>query len=303
MEDIKEYGDLNESELYEFLHIIESGDDDLAEAEKTSEQIIEAEEECLPDEMLDDAWAYKRRWVKTEDGRFKAEFDLILKSEEDEYKQELKKLAEEEKAKLKEMAIQRSVEREKRRAQRKIDIHRAAFNQSNILLSDEVPRELLTKLIQSLTSIHTEMIDKLYTYINNRLGTLLMPLIPRIVKHCAKQFPHSVLKCQGFMYVASKEYGRERYFWATPNIPYFFKQGTEQDILKKYKSTFLYNIDKAISQYDYHRDMLNQKEIRYAAALINKGVRTYFDLLKYNPFWFEKLYRIVTQEELCITNC
>ena len=300
---IENYGDLTEDELSEFLHIIESDDDDLAFAvDKASKDIADEEEllpddmlekEFLPDEMLEDsAWVKERLWDKTEDGKYRfAGIAYRLRSEREEQKKKANALG---RAK----GTASTIERARIRKLRKIEINRAACSQQDIHISDKVSREALKTLIAELTKDHTEMVDRLDTYINKRFAMLLRPLIPRSVKICAENYPQSVLKCKGFMYKASSDYGKGLCFWVTPDVPYYFTQGTEQRILEKLKPEFLYKIDKAIVQYNYHKNVRAEKEIKYAAALVDNHVNTYFDLLKYNPFWFEKVYQLITGKDL-----
>ena len=103
-------------------------------------------------------------------------------------------------------------------------------------------------------------------------------------------YPNSIRVCPGFMYKASEEYGGGLTFWATPSIPYYFEQNTEQKVLLENKSSFLFSVDKAISFYHEHLKKRQEKELKYASTIIQKGVYSYFDLLKLNPFWFEILY-------------
>lgn len=306
MNDIKQYGDLNESELNEFLHIIESDDDDITEAEENAGENIIEEEECMPDEMLGDgAWVTSRQWEKTEEGRWRfVGLRYHLKSTNERYWERQAKYKEARLAfgrkKGTEVSAAGAAERARKRKERKIEINRAACNQEDIHISDTIPKEQLTALIAELTKEHTEMVDKLVAYINKRFGVLLRPLIPRILKTCAEHYPQSVNKCKGFMYKASEKYGEGLCFWVTPDIPYYFTQGTEQRILEKLKPEFLYRLDKAISQYNYHKNAQAEKEIKYATALVDKSIKTYFDLLKYNPFWFEKLYSLITHKKLML---
>ena len=297
MSSIEQYGDLSESELFEFLHIIEADDDDIAEAEQVAERNIAEQDECLPDEMLDDqAWVATKRWEKIgEDKYVLAGFDFHLKSEIDELN---KQRAKEGREKGIAAMLASNAEYVRLRKQRKISIQRAAFNQSDIYLSNVMPKEAFTSLIKSLTDEHRAIMGKLHEYINRRLTVLLKPLIPRIVKTCAERYPQTMQHSPGFMYKASNEYGSGKCFWATPDIPYFFIQGTEQDVLKKNKPEFLFRIDKAVAQYFYHDSVLAQKEVKFASVLISNNIKTYFDLLKYNPFWFEKVYVIQTNKPL-----
>lgn len=295
MNDEKQFENLNDEELREFLHIIESDNDSILEAEEEASKNIIDEEECLPDEMLsDNAWKASLQWEKTENGKYVfAGVNYNLKSVYDEEKKKIQELNRKKGPEFSSTAAAK-------RRQRKIEINRAAFNQQDIHISDKIGQELLKQLIVSLVKPHTDMINKLDEFINKRFALLLRPLIPNILKQCAKQYPNSVMKCQGFFYIASEEYGGRQKFWATPDIPYFFTQGTEQDILKKHRSKYLYNIDKAIAQYNYHITEKNKKEVKYATALVNRNVQTYYDLIKYSPFWFEKIYEIVTQKQLAL---
>lgn len=301
MSDIIKYGDLSDSELYEFLRIIEADDDDILEAEENADSIIINEEECLPDEMLDDkAWTVSKRWEKTEDGRYKfVGIDYRLKSDVEESREQRR---EKWNASRHEVLSKKAKEHYALRKQRKIDINREAFRQNDVMLSDEISTEQLKQLIASLTFEHKRMIDKLFTYINKRVNDLLRPLIPRALRVCAERYPHSVITSPGFMYKASSKYGEDKLFWVTLNVPYYFQQGTEQDILIRNKPEFLYSIDKAIVQYYYHKCTLAEKEVKYATALVNKKIKTYFDLLKYNPFWFAEMYKLLTDKTLCTTD-
>lgn len=301
MDEIIKYGDLSDAELYEFLRVIEADDDDMLEAEENADSSIIDEEECLPDEMLDDkAWTVSKRWEKTEDGRYKfVGLDYHLKSDKDETFEQRREAWN---ARRREALSKKAKDSSALRKQRKIDINREAFRQNDIMLSDNVSTKQLKQLIASLTNEHKRMIDKLFTYINKRVNDLLRPLIPRALRICAERYPHSIVTSPGFMYKASNEYGENKLFWVTLNVPYYFQQGTEQDILIRNKPEFLYSIDKAIVQYYYHKCTLAEKEVKYATALVNKRIKTYFDLLKYNPFWFAEMYKLLTGKTLCTTD-
>lgn len=177
--------------------------------------------------------------------------------------------------------------------QRKIEIQRMAFNQKKLSLNDKIPKEQLQLLIELLTEPHTKMLQRNKKFINKRIGSLLRPLIPGNLRHCFRAYPHAVKASMGFMYEASEEYGNGFLFWVTPNIPYYFEQGTEMAVLRKNKS-YLYSIDKAIVRFNYHKKELTRKEINYAVKLLNVENKSYYDLLKLNPFWFEILYKKLT---------
>lgn len=281
MADIEKYGDLDDKELSEFLEEIKSDDEDIEEAETSADEKIGNEEAQsmlseLPENAEIEAYYGNDAWRKPHISTGYHECFTVL------YGPYSKQRA----AEGHREAIRKKAQRLK---EDRIRIQREAFNQNYIKLSDKIEKNHIKLLISVLTQEHTRMVDKYSDYINKRLATLLNPLIPRRIRICRMLYPNSIRVCPGFMYKASKEYGGGLTFWATPSIPYYFEQNTEQKILLENKSDFLFSIDKAISFYHEHLKKRQEKELRYASLIIQKGVYSYFDLLKLNPFWFEIL--------------
>lgn len=176
------------------------------------------------------------------------------------------------------------------RAKRKKEITRMAFDQTLINMADPVSEQELRLLVGILTESYTRMIDKSKDYINKRLTNLLRPLIPRRLVLCKKDFPESMIVHPGFMFIASKEFGGGRKMWVTPDIPYYFKQGTEMDVLRINRKEYLFSVDKAVDLYFSNLKKRSEKEVYYASKFVSMTDKTYNGLLKLNPFWFELLY-------------
>lgn len=268
------YGDLTDKEYLEFLNEIEEKDTDIEEAQHEAIEKIELEEEhaefsAIDENAIIEAYYGEDAWRKF--GKY-----LFTKPDFASAQRKSLETRKAKQAKLKEDRIR---------------IQREAFNQEYIRLSDPIGADNLKLLITLLTHEHTAMVDKYADYINRRLFTLLNPLIPRRLRLCKMFYPESMKECPGFLYRASEEYGEGQTFWATPDIPYFFKQNTEQaELQKSGNSHFLIRVDKAVASYNMHNKIRAEKELKYASMLVQKGVNTYFDLLRLNPFWFEILF-------------
>lgn len=268
------YGDLTDKEYLEFLSEIEEKDTDIEEAQHEAIEKIELEEEhaefsAIEENARIEAYYGEDAWRKF--GKY-----LFTKPDFASAQRKSLETRKAKQAKLKEDRIR---------------IQREAFNQEYIRLSDPIGADNLKLLITLLTREHTAMVDKYADYINRRLFTLLNPLIPRRLRLCKMFYPESMKECPGFLYRASEEYGEGQTFWATPDIPYFFKQNTEQaELQKSGNSHFLVRVDKAVASYNMHNKIRAEKELKYASTLVQKGVNTYFDLLRLNPFWFEILF-------------
>lgn len=283
MEDFKQYGDLTEDELLELLHEIEVDDEDIQEAQLNASEKIAIEEEHesaaneLPENNEIEAYYGNDAWRKLNG-------DAFLHGSEGQRRSSM-------------AAVNGIKQKYSRLKEDRIRIQRFAFNQENIRLSDEIGKDNIKFLVSLLVQEHTRMVNKYRAFINKRLALLLNPFIPRRLRMCRMLYPDSVRLSPGFLYQASKEHGRGLTFWATPIIPYYFAQFTEQQIIAENKPEFMYSIDRAVSLYYEHEEQRAKKELKYASTLIQKGVTTYFDLLKLNPFWFELLYNNIAGNE------
>lgn len=281
MEDIKQYGDLTEKELFEFLDEIKSDDEDIQEAQSEAiekitleEEHVELSEEEQENREIEARYGDKMPWTGVGWNNCNG---VRLFGPEGQRR-----------------AAMANIEARKKKSQRlkedRIRIQREAFRQEYIRLSDPIGNERIKLLVSSLVKEHTRMVDKYSAYINKRLATLINPFIPRRLRICKRLYPDSIRISPGFLYKASKEYGSGLTFWAMPDIPYYFAQNTEQKVLMEHKSLFLVNVDQSIKFYHEHLRKRADKELKYASLIYQKGVYSYFDLLRLNPFWYEVLY-------------
>lgn len=178
------------------------------------------------------------------------------------------------------------------KAQRESIIKRKAFSQNNISLPARIPEAHLKLLISLLVEPHTKLIEEYRNYINNRLGKALLREMPAPIRRCWKQYRHSIKTCPGFRYVAQigDKVQRPFVFYATPEIPYFFKQHTERDVLIANNSKTVAVIDKAIGRYQTYMRNKSKREVYFGTYLIRNNINTYFNLLKARPLMFELLY-------------
>lgn len=167
-------------------------------------------------------------------------------------------------------------------------IQRDAFSQTLIPLDEPFTKEQIKILIELLSVQHTNLITRYSNYINNRFTIVLKRLMPVRVIICYKRYPHVMQKSPGFMY--SPATNKDHVFWVTPNIPAFFEQDSEQDLIMDNRPEDLEYIDRAVEAYYRHHKERADQELRIAMQLYKKKVHTYFDLLKLNPMWFEIMY-------------
>ena len=280
---------LPSNKLAEFLYEIENENCEHSEDLKESIRRIQREEiiqnGLLPEETMDDrAWGNTSRAERNEDGTFKRDSNGKViyniypvtytekKAEWDHYK---KCATEARRAK--------SIELKRR----KLEIQKEALNSTFINIYAPFENEHKRLLIELLTEDYSRIMHKCEAFINKRIEKLLSPYIPQTLKVCKARFPDSMKENPGFMYIASKEYGEGKMIWVKPNLPYYFAQGTELQVLKENEADYLYTIDKSVVQFHNSRDMLAKRETQYAIKL--KPIKTYFQLVQKNPLWYDKL--------------
>ena len=190
----------------------------------------------------------------------------------------------------------------------KIKIQRLAVSQNLIKLSDQIPNYDLQALTRIVAEKQVTSAERAQASANKRLKRLLNSLIPIPVRRLYNTYPWVVKRCPGFVYdtvytgrTAGSGRGKDMnghriLFWATPNVPYFFRQGTEQNILLKYRPEMIYLVDNAVNMYYKYQNAQEAKALGVATRIIKNNVKTYFDLLMYNPRWFELLYNLAKNE-------
>ena len=173
-----------------------------------------------------------------------------------------------------------------------------AFAQANINLADPLTTAQLKRLITLLTQERREIMTKHEAFINRRLRQLLISFIPQQLRRARVKFPQAVLATKGFMYEAQGDH-ETQLFWAVPDLPAYFEQGTEMELLRNERAEFLATVDKTVIWYNKAKASLAEREIKIASRLLRMKKSTWHELLKLCPLWFEVLYNDVTQTTLC----
>lgn len=289
MDDAYKKEEMANDELAKFLDEIETDDNSYSESLEESIRKIQYEEmlqnDMLPEEMMSDkAWSNTVRAERNEDGSFKRDSAgrVIYNLKQITYTD---KKAEWDHAKA--MWDKARKARKLETKQRKLEIQKEALNSQFINIYSDLTVEHKKLLIELLTKEYSRLMEKSEKYINKRVEALLKPYIPFVLKRCKAMFPESMIKNPGFMYIASKEYGEGKMIWVTPDLPYYFSQGTEMQVLRENEAQYLFAIDKAVVQFHNSRETLAKRELQYAVRL--KDVKTFYSLVKKNPFWYDLL--------------
>jgi len=278
---------LSSDELIKFMNEIEDEDSEYSESIKESIRKLQFQElmqdDLLPEEiMVDRAWGNTVRGERNEDGSFvRDENNRVVYNMKPVTYTDKKAEWDHAKACWDEARKRKKLELKRR----KLEIQREALRSEVVGIYSKIDDKYKTFLIESLTSEYSNIMMRSEKYVNKRIEQLLKAYIPQTLKSCKTRYPEAFIENPGFMYVASKEYGEGKMLWVKPNLPYYFTQGTELQILRENEAKFLFNIDKSVLQFHYNRDMLAKREMHYAVML--KDIKTYYNLVQKNPFWYD----------------
>lgn len=301
---------LSQEQIAELLNEIESEDSDLASAELGFMPDIDYDnEECSDKSIVTEENFISQDYISGNNSKWfdKVEYKYLQPNEESTDINSVS--AAMDRAQKIKNAQARSVYERKLR---KIEINRMAFDQDVIRLADTFAVEHKRLLIRLLTNKYHVMIRKYEDYITGRVNRILAPAIPRSIKHAYRKWPWIFVQNPGFMYKTHlsefRNYKEVKSFWINTNLPYFFKQGTEQIIFEErceeLSEYVIPRLDRAVHMYYNAKEMLSKREVQYAARLlkldgttVSMGMRkprgsenSYYSLLQLDPFWFEILY-------------
>ena len=231
---------------------------------KLSEELInDLFSEINSEEVIDEHWDYAYK-----DGQ-------LVPSSADEVKEARRKAADAKRNK--------SLENK----QRKKQIIDEAINSTFVDLNATLTVEHKKLLIEVLTEPYTASMLKQETYINSTIEKCLRMVMPRDLLNAWAKYRNSMIPSPCFTYTASKEYGENKSFKVNLDLPYYFSQDTCMNILLEHFSNRLHVIDKAVVFFYKYKDTRTKQEIKIAQQLTK--IRTFFELVQKNAFWYEKL--------------
>lgn len=273
---------MTNEEINEFLAELEAEDPGCTNLSKENiakiqEQEAEELEGCIPGEDIttDKAWGWAKKQEITEvDVKH---FTPALKS----HAMYTAQLASKK-------AAEKRIEAKADKNRRKHEIVEEALNSKLIDLNSPISVEHKKLLIKLLTNQYTVLMEKQDKYINTNIERVLKRAIPNDLMNMYIKYPDLVTPFVGFDYVASKEYGEGLTFKVTPKIPHYFQPEDCNRIVRELlPEANIISLDKAVAYFYKYKSTRAKQEIKTAEALA--VLKTYYDLVKKNPFWYDTL--------------
>lgn len=173
---------------------------------------------------------------------------------------------------------------------RRLVIKRTIVEEGKVaLLSELIPDKLLKSIIPFKTASVVNSIAQYKDAINRRIANCISPLLPekiRVARAICGSRPFK--EHPGFLWKTPKEYG-DYSMWVNPDIPFFFDQFTEMQIMReKCDTRKIASIDKAVQSYMQSVAILGKREASLAIKLLR--INTFEELLNFDVEAFEYVY-------------
>lgn len=180
---------------------------------------------------------------------------------------------------------------------RRLFIKRAIIKEGKIgLLSEIIPNKIVKQIIPFKTASIVNSIARYKDAINRRIANCIAPLFPEKIRVArAICGPRPFKEHPGFLWKTPKEYGGYS-MWVTPDIPYFFDQFTEMQIMReRCDIRKIASIDKAVQSYMESVNALGKREASLAIKLVR--INTFEELLNFDIDAFQFAYNLYEKQQ------
>ena len=177
-----------------------------------------------------------------------------------------------------------------RRAERKKqarEIRQNALSERFIDLNSPLTVEYKQLIIQQEAKKYTEAMLKCEQIINAQFKKYVMCCLPKVVIACWNYYPSVIIPMEPFTYQASEDFGKGFTFRVNIEVPGLFSADELIKTMTVRVPQRLIGIDKMIVKFNRLKDAQSKFEIHAANKLLS--MRTIYDLLSVNPFWYNDL--------------
>lgn len=184
--------------------------------------------------------------------------------------------------------MSRSEQRAERKKQAR-EIRQNALSERFIDLNSPLTIEHKKLIIQLEAAKYTEAMLKYEQLINKQFQNYIIYNTPKVIKACWDYYPKVIIPMEPFTYQASEDFGKGLTFRVNVEAPGFHSANEIIEKMTIKNPQKLIAIDKMIVKFNRLKDAQSKFEIHAANKLIS--MRTIYDLLSVNPFWYDNLIK------------
>ena len=180
------------------------------------------------------------------------------------------------------------------RKQRRKKIIQDAIENSYIDLNTLLTIEQVKMLIYHESCKYTDKMKCIEACINKSFYNYVYYKLPKAIRFCWEQYPEIIIPLEPFIYQASEDFGKGYQFKVDISVPSYYSSERIIDMMQTNNPNILITIDKCIVNFYKYKEARNHAENKLANSLIN--IKTFYQLLKKDPFLYETLINIIKKE-------
>lgn len=182
---------------------------------------------------------------------------------------------------------QTQAERKAERKRRSREIRQNALSDKFIDLNAPLSINNKKLLIQLETAKYTEKMKFYEQRVNRLFQAYALLYSPKVVKACWDYYPKVIVPMEPFTYQASEDFGQGYQFRVNIEAPGFYSHSELLEKMNERNPAILISIDKIIAKFYRFKDAQSKLEVTMADKLLS--MKSFYDLLHINPFWYETL--------------
>lgn len=184
-----------------------------------------------------------------------------------------------------------------KRAERKKqarEIRQNALSERFIDLNSPLTVEHKRLIIELEAAKYTDAMLKCEHIINMHFQNYIIYDTPKVVKACWDYYPKVIIPMEPFTYQASEDFGNGLTFRVNVEAPGFHSANEIIEKMTIKNPQKLIFIDKMVVKFNRLKDAQSKFEIHAANKLV--GMKTFYDLLSVNPFWYDNLIKKLKED-------
>lgn len=181
---------------------------------------------------------------------------------------------------------------ERKRAEREA-VHEA-INQNYLDLNSVIGVENKKILISLLVKGYSDCMEKYSNYIEHTFDKCFRKLIPNEIMKIWQKFPETMVPFPGFTYKCTKDYGEEKTYFVTLDLPMYFRPELCVSMFREKYKDKVPKLEKSIVMFYYHKNLRTETEVKYAKTLAS--ITTYYQLLRKKPYWYSLLIKYLKEK-------
>lgn len=161
-------------------------------------------------------------------------------------------------------------------------------------LYEPIDQSVLIEMIIVKSKKYIDMAERVKATLTKKVENVLLYYMPKKLKLCFEQYNQCFIPHPGFIYVTNVMNGAKK-LSVTPNVPMYFEQYTERDVLNKHSRLIVYQLDELVVRYHTYAEKAIKLETKTAMFL--SKVKNLMNLLELDVDYYDMYIKVIEERQ------